>query len=79
MTAWLKRAGYAVNRKRVQRLMRRIGLEAIYHKPATSRPAAENAIHPFLLRGLVIDRANQAWCADITYIPKAAAFSTWWR
>ncbi len=74
MTARLKRAGYAVNRKRVQRLMRRIGLEAIYQEPATSRPAAENTVHPYLLRGLVIGRANQVWCADITHIPMARGF-----
>ena len=74
MTAWLKREGHAVNRKRVQRLMRLIGLEAIYQKPCTSRPAPEHKVYPYLLRGLVIGHANQVWCADITYIPMARGF-----
>lgn len=74
MTAWLKREGHAVNRKRVKRLMGRMGLQAIYRKPHTSKPAAENKVYPYLLRGLVIDRVNQVWCADITYIPMARGF-----
>ena len=74
MTAWLKREGHAVNRKRVRRLMRRLGLEAIYRKPNTSKPAAGNKVYPYLLRGLAIDRVNQVWCADITYIPMARGF-----
>jgi putative transposase len=61
--------GLVVNRKRVQRLMRNMGLEAIAPKPNTSRPSPEHAVYPYLLRGLSIDRPNQVWAADITYIP----------
>jgi putative transposase len=63
-----------VNRKRVQRLMQLMGLEAIYQRPRTSRPAPEHRIYPYLLRGLVIERVNQVWAADITYIPMARGF-----
>jgi putative transposase len=66
MTAWLRRQGYAVNRKRVRRLMRKMGLEAIWQKPKTSQPDPEHRIYPYLLRNLVIDRPNQVWAADIT-------------
>jgi putative transposase len=74
MTAWLREQGHAVNRKRVQRLMRLMGLEAVYQKPSTSRPAAAHLVYPYLLRGLAIDRVNQVWAADITYIPMARGF-----
>jgi putative transposase len=74
MVAVLRRDGWAVNRKRVRRLMRLMGLEAIYQKPNTSRPHPEHKVYPYLLRGLVIDRPNQVWCADITYIPMARGF-----
>jgi putative transposase len=74
MTAWLRSQGHAVNRKRVQRLMRLMGLEAIHPKPRTSRPTPENRIYPYLLRGLAITRPNQVWCSDITYIPMACGF-----
>jgi putative transposase len=74
MVAVLRRDGWAVNRKRVRRLMREMGLEAIYQKPNTSRPHPEHKVYPYLLRGLVIDRPNQVWCADITYIPMARGF-----
>jgi putative transposase len=63
-----------VNRKRVQRLMRLMGLEAIYQRPRTSRPAPEHRVYPYLVRGLVIERVNQVWAADITYIPMAHGF-----
>ena len=66
MVAVLHREGEAVNRKRVRRLMRLLGLEAIYQKPNTSRRHPEHKVYPYLLRGLVIDRPNQVWCADIT-------------
>ncbi len=66
MVAVLRRDGWAVNRKRVRRLMRVIGLEAIYQKPNTSRSHPEHTVYPYLLRGMVIDRPNQLWCADIT-------------
>ena len=74
MAAWLRRQGHAVNRKRVQRLMRRMGLEAIHPRPRTSRPAPEHRVYPYLLRGLAIERVNQVWCADLTYIPMARGF-----
>jgi putative transposase len=74
MTAELRKAGRQVNRKRVQRLMRLMGLEALGPKPKTSRPSAPHRIYPYLLRDLTIDRANQVWAADITYIPMARGF-----
>jgi putative transposase len=74
MTAWLRRAGHEVGRKRVRRLMGLMGIEAIYQKPNTSRKHPENKIHPYLLRDLTIDRVNQVWCSDITYIPMAKGF-----
>jgi putative transposase len=74
MTAVLRREGWPVNRKRVRRLMRVMALEAIYQKPNTSRKHPDHKVYPYLLRGLVIDRPNQVWCADITYIPMAKGF-----
>ena len=74
MAAVLRREGWSVNRKRVRRLMRLMGLWAIYQKPNTSRQHPEHLVHPYLLRGLIIDRPNQVWCADITYIPMARGF-----
>ena len=70
----LRRLGYKINRKRVQRLMRIMGLEAIYPKPRTSRAHPEHKVYPYLLRGLDIDRPNQVWTADITYIPMRRGF-----
>src|SRR4051812_24308834 len=67
MAAWLATQGHTVNRKRVQRLMRLIGLMAIYQRPNTSKAAPEHTKYPYLLGGLTIDRANQVWCSDITY------------
>jgi putative transposase len=74
MAAWLATQGFPVNRKRVQRLMRLMGLVAIYQRPNTSKAAPEHAKYPYLLGGLTIDRANQVWCSDITYIPLARGF-----
>ena len=74
MTAWLQSQGHAVNRKRVQRLMQRMGLEVIYQRPRTSRPGPGHRIYPYLLRGLCIERVHQVWAADITYIPMAQGF-----
>ncbi len=74
MTETLKTAGYAVNRKRVRRLMRKMGVEAVYRKPRTSKPAPENKIYPYLLRGVTIDRPDQVWAADITYVPMRKGF-----
>jgi putative transposase len=70
----LRRLGYKINRKRVQRLMRLMGLEAIYPRPKTSRPHPEHKVYPYLLRNLEIDRPNQVWAADITYIPMCRGF-----
>ena len=71
MRNYLRRQGYKVNRKRVQRLMRLMGIEAIYPKPKTSRPHPGHKVYPYLLRNLKIDRPNQVWAADVTYIPMA--------
>ena len=72
MVAVLRRDGWMVNRKRVRRLMRVMRIEAIYQKPNTSRRHPEDVVYPYLLRGLVIDRPNQVWCADIS-VPRQAA------
>lgn len=74
MVAVLRRDGWTVNRKRVRRLMRVMRIEAIYQKPNTSRRHPDHVVYPYLLRGLTIDRPNQVWCADITYIPLAKGF-----
>jgi putative transposase len=74
MAAWLATQGHLVNRKRVQRLMRLVGLVAIYQRPNTSKPAAAHKIFPYLLGGLAIEKVNQVWCADVTYIPMAKGF-----
>jgi putative transposase len=74
MTVWLRTQGQQVNRKRVRRLMQVMGLEAIYRRPNTSKPASGHKVHPYLLRGLAINRVNQVWAADITYIPMARGF-----
>jgi putative transposase len=68
MTAWLHSEGHQVNHKRVQRLMRLMGLKAIYPKPKLSRSECVSQRYPYLLRGLVIKRPNQVWGTDITYI-----------
>jgi putative transposase len=65
----LERHGYVINRKRMQRLMRLMGIEALYPKPRTTRCGPESRIYPYLLRDLAIGRPNQVWAADITYIP----------
>src|SRR4051812_30740324 len=74
MAAWLATHGHVVNRKRVQRLMRLAGLVAIYQRPNTSKPGPAHKIYPYLLGGISIERVNQVWCADITYIPMARGF-----
>ena len=66
--------GLMVNRKRVQRLMRIMGLTALYPKPRTTQPAPGHRIYPYLLRDMTVDRPNQVWCADITYLPMARGF-----
>lgn len=74
MSAWLKKQGHQVNRKHVRRLMRIMGLKAIYRRPRTSKPAPGHKIYPYLLSGVEITRPNQVWAADITYIPMARGF-----
>ena len=69
MARWLRRQGECVNRKRVQRRMRRMGLEAIYQKPNLSRANAAHRVYPYLLRHLAVTRPNQVWATDITYVP----------
>ena len=71
MRVWLCGQGHQVNRKRVRRFMRLMGLEAIYRRPNTSKPTSGNRIYPYLLKGMEINRVNQVWAADITYIPMA--------
>jgi putative transposase len=70
---WLARQGHAVNRKRVQRLLRVMGLEAIYPKPRLSAGRGHK-VYPYLLRGVAVERADQVWSADITYVPLASGF-----
>ena len=71
MRAWLDRQGIPVSRKRVQRLMRVMGLRAIYRRPRTSQPAPEHRVYPYLVRNARVTRPNQVWAADITYLPMA--------
>jgi putative transposase len=66
--------GKQVTRKRVRRLMKTMGLETLYRRPRTSQPAPGHKIHPYLLRGLEINRPNQVWASDITYLPMAKGF-----
>ena len=74
MVRQLRREGVAVGRHRVRRLMRLMGLEAIYQAPRTSDPHPAHRVYPYLLRGMAIDRPNRVWCADITYIPVQRGF-----
>jgi putative transposase len=68
MTAWWRHLGPEVNPQRVRRLLRTMGLEAVYPKPVTSQPNSEQEGYPYLLRGLVIDHGDHVWSADITYV-----------
>ena len=70
----LKQEGFEVGRLHVASLMKRMGIEALYRRPNTSKPAHGHKIYPYLLRGLVIDRPNRVWAMDITYIPMARGF-----
>ena len=70
----LRGEGVAIGRERVAAMMRRMGIEALYRRPNTSKPAAGHKIYPYLLRGLAVDRPNQVWAMDITYIPMARGF-----
>ncbi len=74
MKAWLRGQGHPVGRKKVRRLMRLMGLEAIYRRPNTSKPTPEHKVYSYLLKGVKINRVNQVWTADITYIPMARGF-----
>ena len=74
MTAYLRGQGYVVNHKRVQRLMQKMGLKAVYPKPRTTISSGEHKVYPYLLRGLTISTPNQVWAADITYIPMVRGF-----
>jgi putative transposase len=73
-TAWLQSQGHQVNRKRVRRLMRLMGLEALYPKPRLSVPDRQHEVFPYLLRGVSIDRPDQVWSTDVTYVPLAQGF-----
>jgi putative transposase len=74
MAAMLRADGHAINRKRAQRLMRKMGIAALGPKPRTTKPAPGHKIFPYLLRGLAIERPNQVWSSDITYIPIGRGF-----
>lgn len=74
MTWHLRNEGHLVNEKRIRRLMRLMGLMPIYQKPNTSKAAKGHKTYPYLLRGLRVDRPNQVWCADITYLPMRRGF-----
>ena len=71
---FLRAEGFRIGRDRVITLMRRMGVEALYRRPNTSKPAPGHKIHPYLLRGMKIERPNQVWAMDITYIPMARGF-----
>ena len=70
----LKRQGIRVNRKRIQRLMRIMGIEAVYPKPRTTRRHPGHKVYPYLLRGMTVEQPNQVWTADITYVPMNRGF-----
>ncbi len=74
MAVWLGQQGEEVNRKRVQRSMRVMGLEAIYPKPRTSAAGQGHKVYPYLLRGVVVERRDQVWSTDITYVAMASGF-----
>ena len=74
MTDWLQTLGHAVNHKRVARLMRVMGLQAVVPGPHTSRRQPQHRVYPYLLRTLEVVRPNQVWCADITYVPMRRGF-----
>src|SRR6201986_3027076 len=74
MTALLRAEGHKVNRKRVQRLLRQMGIAALGPKQRTTKPAPGHKIFPYLLRNLIIERPNHVWAADITYVPVGRGF-----
>ena len=74
MARHLRRQGYIVGRKRIRRLMTKMGLAAVYQRPRTTIPNREHVVYPYLLRDVKVDRPNQVWCTDITYIPMRRGF-----
>ncbi|WP_082837291.1 IS3 family transposase [Labrenzia sp. OB1] len=74
IAAYLRREGVIAGRHRVRRLMAKMGLEAICKQPRTSRPHPQHKVYPYLLRGMTINRPNQVWCSDITFIPVKHGF-----
>jgi putative transposase len=74
MKEWLRREGHDVNEKRVRRLLRKMGLMAIYPKPNLSKPAPGHKTYPYLLKGVTVERPNQVWATDITYVRMQAGF-----
>lgn len=74
IAAYLRREGTIIGRHRVRRLMAKMGLEAIYKRPRTSQPHLQHPVFPYLLRNMLIDRPNQVWCADITFVPVKNGF-----
>ena len=74
MARHLRRRGYVVGRKRIRRLMSKMGMAVVYQRPRTTIPNRDHVIYPYLLRDVKIDRPNQVWCTDITYIPMQRGF-----
>lgn len=74
LTAWLQQKGYMINRKRVRRLMELLGWQTLYRKPNTSKADKQHRIYPYLLKGLAIEKKNQVWAIDITYVPMRKGF-----
>ena len=74
LKVWLLRKGITVNRKRLLRLMRQMGWRTLFRRKSTSDPDKQNKVYPYLLKGLQIERANQAWAMDITYVPMNKGF-----
>lgn len=74
MTAFLRSLGHKINPKRVRRLLRTMGLETVYQKPGTSTPNPEHKVYPYLLRGVEVDRCDQVWSTDITYVRLTSGF-----
>lgn len=74
MTKVLRRRGYGVNPKRIRRLMRLMGLQAVYPRPRTSKPASAHKIYPYLLKGLKVECPDQVWAADITFVPMPTGY-----
>ena len=74
LRVWLQNQGYLINRKRLLRLMRQMGWQTLFRRKSTSDPDKQNRVYPYLLKGLLIERANQVWATDITYVPMKKGF-----